>query len=48
MSEALHGSLTFAHRFKSGALCTISIETCAMEHSGRTSYGTGAVISRAN
>jgi hypothetical protein len=26
MSEAPHGSLTFVHRFKSGALCTISID----------------------
>jgi hypothetical protein len=26
MSEVPHGSLTFAHRFKSGALCTISID----------------------
>ena len=26
MSEAPHGSLTFAHRSKSGALCTISID----------------------
>ena len=26
MSEVPHGSLTFAHRFQSGALCTISID----------------------
>jgi hypothetical protein len=31
MSEAPHGSLTFAHRFKSGALCRLTVDLATVK-----------------